>query len=390
MLGVSLVLPWFDNRERFGNPGVVVASETVTTGLSFENVDGFWTTSGINLQNNYTDMHLSAKQVFVPDELSDLTEHFTYSLQEWHDTKARFWVTLTYLPSYYGWAGNPQLYPSEDLDALLGNSEWTNSNYSNNRFQISNKEVWANNQTEKGYICDITDFTDEESGFNVSWDITIRSHYYHIIIDYYLYFENSTGTYLVHEFEDVYSGERPDLLPVEFQINKYNDQQNSGIVDRALMRYDNLYGDSHSVNVTIAYPEGKTFLGMNKGTQLSEDLYYSHVVPFAGEHNETLLDSTVGYTIRSFTVPILNNTVESIWFKIRSEYEEFNDLRIWLTGSFAGGSGTSADPYQISNWTHLNSVRDNLDKDFILTTDIDSSTSGYDTYASSSANSGSG
>jgi len=59
-------------------------------------------------------------------------------------------------------------------------------------------------------------------------------------------------------------------LPVNYQINKYDDPRNPGIVDRALLRYDNLYGDSHSVNVTIAYPEGSDFLGF---TARSSEFY---------------------------------------------------------------------------------------------------------------------
>jgi hypothetical protein len=57
---------------------------------------------------------------------------------------------------------------------------------------------------------------------------------------------------------------------------------------------------------------------------------------------------------------------------------------------FAGGTGESNDPYQISNWTHLNNVRNHLSSHFILTANLDSSTDGYDIYASSTANGGSG
>jgi len=145
------------------SPDVSTGAATVVTGLQFEDVDIFWTSTGATLSNSYTNIDLSAKQIFVPDELSDLTEHFTYYLQEWHDDQARFWVTLTYMPSYCGWVGNPCIYPTEDLDALLGNSEWTDSEFPNNRFQISNKEVWATNKTDKGYVCEITDFVDEET-----------------------------------------------------------------------------------------------------------------------------------------------------------------------------------------------------------------------------------
>jgi len=47
----------------------------------------------------------------------------------------------------------------------------------------------------------------------------------------------------------------------------------------------------------------------------------------------------------------------------------------WLT--FAGGNGTASNPYQISNWTQLNNVRNYLDKNFILTTNLSSATVGY-------------
>jgi uncharacterized repeat protein (TIGR02543 family) len=219
-------------------------------------------------------------------------------------------------------------------------------------------------------------------------DISVRVHYHHVIVNYS--FHSGGGTMF---FEDVYSGEQPSLLPVDFQINKYDDPMHPGIVDRALMRYDNLYGDSHSVNVTIAYPWSKneSFLGMNKGEEIIPHLYS---VVNASAHDlgrtETLLDTTTGYTIRSYNVSVLNNTVESIYFKIQSSFGEYNNLSMWITGSFAGGTGSSGDPYQISNWTHMNNVRDNMTASYILNNDLNSSTDGYDTYASSSANGGLG
>lgn len=57
---------------------------------------------------------------------------------------------------------------------------------------------------------------------------------------------------------------------------------------------------------------------------------------------------------------------------------------------FAGGDGSSENPYQISNWQQLNNIRYNLDQSFVLINDIDSNSYGYDTYASSSANGGLG
>ncbi|MFU8796270.1 MAG: GLUG motif-containing protein, partial [Dehalococcoidia bacterium] len=61
-----------------------------------------------------------------------------------------------------------------------------------------------------------------------------------------------------------------------------------------------------------------------------------------------------------------------------------------VTHPFAGGSGTTADPYQITNWTQLDAVRSYSDKHFILMNDLDSTTAGYATLASPSANGGKG
>ena len=62
----------------------------------------------------------------------------------------------------------------------------------------------------------------------------------------------------------------------------------------------------------------------------------------------------------------------------------------WEYSSFPDGNGSSTDPYQIETWAQLNEVSNYLSSDFILMNDLNSSSTGYDTYASSSANSGAG
>ena len=58
--------------------------------------------------------------------------------------------------------------------------------------------------------------------------------------------------------------------------------------------------------------------------------------------------------------------------------------------TYAGGSGTSADPYQIATWEHLWNVRDNLTDEFVLVNDLNERTNGYDKYAADDANLGDG
>jgi hypothetical protein len=58
---------------------------------------------------------------------------------------------------------------------------------------------------------------------------------------------------------------------------------------------------------------------------------------------------------------------------------------------FSGlGSGTLADPYQITNWTTLNDVRYNLSAHYILMNDLDENSANYSDYAGPNANRGAG
>lgn len=57
----------------------------------------------------------------------------------------------------------------------------------------------------------------------------------------------------------------------------------------------------------------------------------------------------------------------------------FLSLAFMLGGvsAFAGGDGSVGNPYQISNWTDLNSIRNNLTSSYILINSLSSSTSDY-------------
>lgn len=61
-----------------------------------------------------------------------------------------------------------------------------------------------------------------------------------------------------------------------------------------------------------------------------------------------------------------------------------------VANAFAGGDGTAGSPYQVASWQDLNNVRNSLGAHYILTNDLDENSPGYDTYASSTSNSGSG
>lgn len=94
--------------------------------------------------------------------------------------------------------------------------------------------------------------------------------------------------------------------------------------------------------------------------------------------NYTINASLWGYTTGSNTINLTTNNFGDVF-------------TLNAAPAFTGlGSGTSGDPYQITSWAQLSEVNDYLSSYFILMNDLNSSTTGYDTYASSSANGGSG
>lgn len=61
-----------------------------------------------------------------------------------------------------------------------------------------------------------------------------------------------------------------------------------------------------------------------------------------------------------------------------------------LIAQFAGGSGTVSNPYLISDWNHLNQIRNFSSSHFKLINDITQASAGYANHASATANSGQG
>jgi hypothetical protein len=60
------------------------------------------------------------------------------------------------------------------------------------------------------------------------------------------------------------------------------------------------------------------------------------------------------------------------------------------SGQYAGGNGTTDDPYRIATWAHLNNTRDQPGANFTLVNNLNETTPGYDAVASSGANGGTG
>jgi hypothetical protein len=208
----------------------------------------------------------------------------------------------------------------------------------------------------------------------------------------------------------------------DFWINKYDDN-NYGTVSKISMDLNNSnnYLNDKTVQIVIAYPENQDFLnlvltptnengkdGLAGNREISkEDINILEVKTktknsndkeisdklknISKEGKERLeIENIKGYEYKTFDVNLNEDEGYIIQAYISSEYGLNEELYMYVLGSFAGGTGTSGDPYQVSNWTNLNDLRSYLTSSFILINDLDSSTGGYDTFASPSANAGAG
>ncbi|MEF8874994.1 MAG: hypothetical protein V5A88_10060, partial [Candidatus Thermoplasmatota archaeon] len=62
----------------------------------------------------------------------------------------------------------------------------------------------------------------------------------------------------------------------------------------------------------------------------------------------------------------------------KSDGGELCDAESNVNLSFPGGDGSESNPYQITNWTHLDDVRNNLYANYTLINDLTNKTDGYE------------
>lgn len=192
------------------------------------------------------------------------------------------------------------------------------------------------------------------------------------------------------------------------QINKFRHAE-YGYVDRVRASYVNDSDSSVDIEVAFAVPTGATIVerDLPAGATETTRAPQAVVANLPGEEfdRQNILGRQSAFDFYSFDISVPGR--ESIpddapveashspgrvhpAFLVESPKGESKELGVWILGSFAGGSGTSSDPYLITDWTHLDSVRNNLTDSFELQNDLDSNTNGYSSLASSSANSGNG
>lgn len=172
-------------------------------------------------------------------------------------------------------------------------------------------------------------FTSNFSDQGVRWNITVESHYEHLIINYDLIYNKSgQPAEIVWETQDVYSGEEPEK--VTFGANA-EQTGNSGLTKN--ITYDNLYDPSSDYEVlNIVVPNSANITQIDWRGLESQRIDFNYSVAeseleSAGVDPSLVLDSLEGYKVRSYntTFPSDSNRTVSVDIEYESPLREEQD-----------------------------------------------------------------
>ncbi len=180
------------------------------------------------------------------------------------------------------------------------------------------------------------------------------------------------------------------------QINRYRD--NGEYVDCVSVSYRNESDKEKKIEVAFALPKGvKPSFSLPESAEPTKRAPQSVIarIPKDGGFDKQNVLSRQGefdfYSFEYVCQPSRKPTEEeseiyddmvydepSFSAKFPSAKGEHDEIGAWVLGSFAGGSGTSGDPYQIENLYQPQLMKDGLSSSYELNNDIDASFSNPD------------
>ena len=375
-----------------GLAGSASAQNVQVDGLDFEGVNESFTDSGVDFEVYNQTLSLSAEQVFVPDNLSDKATFSNYNYVETESGEVIEWTGYTF--------SEGADYGDADLNALLGNrasegveqfEEWDGTNqilyevgtiveYQGSYYEATvdvynsagtppNVQSWEEttnpgggseyeaNYFQTGAVSEIsqeeqasevfdTFVVDENQGYNVSLNIQASSHYEHLILDYQLVYENESTSEVVHEWQDVYSGEETERIPVSGDV----EQVSPGKVTQSITK-DNLYENTTTEKLVVAQAYNTNVSSIDWNGLSHErlgDVDYSELVrpelDSVGAQNFSYIDNPEDFEFTAYNVTfpedskrtIEANFSQPVYNPLTDDPENFNfEYYSYIIGSVA-------------------------------------------------------
>jgi len=324
-------------------------------GLEAESVNTSFGSDEIQFSTSYMNQSLSPKQVFVPQELEDELDSFTYSLQSFDEDEWPGVAAQLYLQVQYGGRYSSD-YPTSELSTVLGANDTDTGNLTPHQYIYSNYDyVRTSNSTSEVFDMGLQDGP-------TRFEINVKAHYEHLIIEYEVLqnvsVNDSTNTteQVVWETKDVYTGEETAKLPFQY----CNTDVDNGVQSLSCAP-GNRYEDSHEVTVLTAYPDNYSFDQFTAGdldaTPVSEaSNWYSEAEQQVLENNlsEDLLipeDVISDYRFKAYNVTLPADSTPELTSEILTGEEgSIEGLKMYVIGSIGGtttyeseGGGGSID-----------------------------------------------
>lgn len=326
-------------------------------GLEMGDVDTSFRDQGIRFTTEYIDQSLSYGEVLVPDELrSSLTEVRTPG----QPRSTQDGILVFQPPGQSGESLNLAYQYSGDVpvEELQG---WTYGSEKGNSGQLRGERVDLNPENGSSSVLSTSL---EDNG--VTWDIDIRSHYEHLIVEYQV-LQNASRTVnetvngtnvtttenvskVVWESQDVYSGEEPELTPISARADANTLAENPS--QSLSIEYDNRYDDRKNITFIAAIPENSTLKDFRTSAEKAvkaDASFYPEVRSRIIENNLSdrfLLDDSTQYRFQAYnlTVPKDSNVSASVKASI-------NGNRSNLYGYILGSTGVTLTSAELSDST---------------------------------------
>ncbi len=323
-------------------------------GLESENVDVSATSTHLKFNTSYMNQSLTPRQVYVPEELDDTISDFSWSLSSW-DSGSTSSYTIQYKTIYQDKSYNDT---EDTVRRLLGDDPDVATSYPQNQFISSDSKYSPEVDGEIGSVFD-RKITDDNSGYNITWDIKVEAHYEHLIINYDLIY-NETGqpAETVWETQDIYSEEEPERVPFtqgSTQHIIYPDQNIQEIGLGLDNRYDK---DSKEYKVVVGKPLADSVRSFEAGSLSFEEVNvsYSEVeesVKSANLSGRILLDKPSNYDFTAYNVTVPADSTVNLTARINTHSAGSDQLYMWALGS-AGGSTTvyETSDFEVSQATN--------------------------------------
>jgi len=279
-------------------------------GLEAENVNTSFASDEIRFSTSYMNQSLSPKQVFVPSVLEDDLDAFTYSLQSFDEGSWPGVEAQLYLQIQYGdrWSSD---YPTSELSTVLGNNQTETGNLTPHQY-IYDNSVKAYRANGTGSVFDIG-LSDGPTRF----DINVKAHYEHLIIEYEVLQNvsvngsSNTTEKVLWSYEDVYSGNDTELLTTGASFRREGNRAYKSIT------YDNLYEPKESELVYFVTPEKASIKYINfnglQHKQVQEGLDTALTeAKNTGIDQELIIEDTKAFNYQVYNVTFPENSNRTI------------------------------------------------------------------------------